>query len=485
VKVEFPIKPPLSSSRDERQSTRRLGAVDVLPLFAAAIVVVFVVYVFLNASSYLGSARGIILYIGIPAVAFLAVAATLWQPRYVRRQIYLLGWSVVVALYAFEGYLFWQGSRLSTVPPGWDARSRLEVIRDLRRDGVDAFPSVTPKNFSDADLDIEIEGQNVVPLGGVPGATVVHCNESGQWSVYATDRFGFPNPDPIWDAGVDVALIGDSYVQGACVQPDQTIAGNLRRVGLRVLNLGAQGNGPLSELATIREYAALKRPGAVVWFFYYNDLQQDFFREMSDPVISSYLDPSFRQGLAKAAGEIREQMPPLVLDVYERALTEGRRIAMAGAPGNERVIARDQAHFRRSNPLSSLRFFTLSRTRERLGLFQAGADFRPPDEERFRKVLFQASQEVAAWGGQLYFVALPSWARAMGEADSLEDVSHEAGVRVASEVGLDTIDLTRLFNGSNDPTELFANQQPNHYSVLGYSMVAGAIAKRWLRRESR
>ena len=81
------------------------------------------------------------------------------------------------------------------------------------------------------------------------------CNENGYYAIYNSDRYGFNNPDEIWDiSSHDVLLIGDSYVQGMCVSANNNLNGQLKKLNLNSINFGVAGNGPLLEFATFKEY---------------------------------------------------------------------------------------------------------------------------------------------------------------------------------------------------------------------------------------
>ena len=96
----------------------------------------------------------------------------------------------------------------------------------------------------------------IYPLSGISNKLTIFCNETGYWSVYQSDRYGFNNPDEEWDnKEIEYLLIGDSLVDGACVNRPHDIASVLRTLSNKsVLNLGYGGNGPLLEYATLREY---------------------------------------------------------------------------------------------------------------------------------------------------------------------------------------------------------------------------------------
>ena len=94
------------------------------------------------------------------------------------------------------------------------------------------------------------------PLSGIKNTHTIHCKENGYYSTYDSDRYGFNNPDEIWDiSSHDVLLIGDSFVHGACVFREFTFAGNFRKISRQnksIVNLGWSGSGPLRIL--LEEY---------------------------------------------------------------------------------------------------------------------------------------------------------------------------------------------------------------------------------------
>ena len=92
---------------------------------------------------------------------------------------------------------------------------------------------------------------------------------------FTTDALGFRNRRDRRQA--DVALVGDSFVEGAYVSDDETAAEDLERLtGWRVANLGRSGYGTLQELEVLRLFALPLRPRAVAWFFFEgNDLYDD------------------------------------------------------------------------------------------------------------------------------------------------------------------------------------------------------------------
>ena len=61
-------------------------------------------------------------------------------------------------------------------------------------------------------------------FGGVSNQYTIFCNETGEFSFYESDRYGFNNPDKVWDSKeVDFLLLGDSFIHGACVNENENI----------------------------------------------------------------------------------------------------------------------------------------------------------------------------------------------------------------------------------------------------------------------
>jgi hypothetical protein len=89
---------------------------------------------------------------------------------------------------------------------------------------------------------------------------------------FTYDARGFRNLE-LFDSA-DVALIGDSYVEGAYVSDDQTVARVLHTTLDRpVVNLGVAGFGPSYELRVLTRHAVPLGPSVVVWFLFEgNDL---------------------------------------------------------------------------------------------------------------------------------------------------------------------------------------------------------------------
>ena len=200
-------------------------------------------------------------------------------------QILIIISSLCFLLYFYETVRFFKPSILKldffktlnkekVIKSNQGEKSKYEVIQDLKiNEGLDVVPSIFPSVFLKK-KSIYYES-DIFPLGGVSNKITIFCKEGEQFSIYKSDRYGFNNPNEEWDQEkINFFLIGDSFAQGACVQPGEDMASQIRMLtNLPAISLGMAANGPLIELATLKEYIVKKNPQIILWlYFERNDL---------------------------------------------------------------------------------------------------------------------------------------------------------------------------------------------------------------------
>ena len=375
----------------------------------------------------------------------------------------LLGGSVVVGLYVLELILMVIGSRPypSTETPAQgaagDTRELPQVVQDLRASGVDAYPSIVPRGFLRSD-GVTIAREWMYPLGGVSNSVTVFCRRRSdrEFLSYTSDERGFNNPPGIWESQVDAVLVGDSFAHGYCVEPGADLASQLRERGLNVLTLGMTANGPLAELAAVREYAQPLRVPLVLWLYYEGNDLENLFDEEESPTLQKYLTTDFSQGLF--------QRQPLV-DETVRGHVERRMREWLEPPPVEQ----------RGTWLPRLWIFAkLGGIRTKLGWVRGDAlEWASP--EALGAVLAKASKIVESWGGRLVFVYLPDRRRYRDVLVEEDPFSRAAVLSVVRELGLPMIDLHEDLVLEPDQEALFEAERGLHYSRRGYATIAGAI----------
>jgi hypothetical protein len=396
-----------------------------------------------------------VLFVGGPMFLGIMFLACLRLPLDFRVTLAMILLSFVAAAYGAEAYLRelprlrvrWAARRFG-IP--YDARSQIEVVRDLRARGKDAWPAAFPAWEG---LPAELEG--LLPLGGISAVTTVFCNEMGQYVVYFSDEHGFHNPQGIWSSPrLDLAVLGDSFVQGACVPSAENFVALLRAEHPATLNLGMVGNGPLLELAGLREFLVDLKPGTVLWVFTEgNDLPFDLDREKKFPLLTAYLQPGHRQGLPERQAEIDRLLRGLIDREY---------------------IARRRGTI---EPEMPSRFLELWSLRQALGLYvgDPGLNGTLADLPLFHRILQEAQAATQSRGGRFTFVYLPAEARYFDAAYRRRyDRVREQVLGVLRDLRIPLIDLHPPIVRHPDIAELYA-QRGKHFSPAGNRLVAETI----------
>jgi hypothetical protein len=338
-----------------------------------------------------------------------------------------------------------------------------EIVRELRRSGAPAVPSVVPSIIlpfvGTAGPPSTAWTAPLLPLAGIAlRPTVMLCNEAGHSPTYMSDEHGFANPAGSWSMPqVDVLLLGDSFTHGFCVDPDSTFAAFLRREQAGVLNLGIDGDGPLTELATLVEYAALKRPRVLVWQVADDDLA-DLAVELQNPILSRYLEPGFSQRLSVRQPQVDSAAIPWVEALYAR----GQGVDAAG-----------EFSWRSVMTLYNLRHtvsVTLSPSRQ---------PEPRPSVESLRQVLRRAQEEVASWNGRMLLMLAPDWHQSF-DPRSTGLYAARPGIRtLAADLGIPVLDLDERFRTDPAREQLFArrNLATSHPSPAGQRLMAQELAR--------
>jgi len=337
-----------------------------------------------------------------------------------------------------------------------DSKTVTEKIDEFFDSGISAYPNVYPNLFVGTNGFNTSKGR-ILPLGGISNRTahflphleqVQVDNKSGFYPVIEGDEHGFNNPKGLYQkTKVDIVLMGDSFTEGYSVHSDETISAVLRGSGFNALNTGKGGNGPLLEMAALKEYAELIEPKIVLWLYFTNDLGNLSY-EIRSPLLKNYLiDNEFTQNLISR----QEEIDSLLVDYVE----------------GERWIYNWKYKI--------IKLWNLRKMVNLLSWRQATtAAPLPIPKTIFKDILQKSKQMVSGWGGEMYFVYLPPKDRySTGNAD----IDREFVMRTATELGLPIIDIHKDFVARPDPLSLFPFNG-NHYNAEGYRLVAESILNR-------
>ena len=276
--------------------------------------IVGLLFVYFIAKHLRGIPTSNTIYAALIATFVLLLAIIKFLPENIKINLALLGLTSLLIVYALEAFLHIYGNPLDYRTPNFiaarmqqvpfDKRTPLQIVQQMRSEGIDAYPYVSPNQFIGQMPETEA-GETIYVLGGISNVATVHCNETGTYTIYQSDRYGFHNMDAIWDEEtLDVVALGDSFTQGACVQTQENYVSLIREEIPKTLNLGASGNGPLGALATLKEYAIKQRPKHVLWFYFEGNDMGDFLAEVSNQTLVRYVEDDFTQNLVERQDDV-------------------------------------------------------------------------------------------------------------------------------------------------------------------------------------
>ena len=375
----------------------------------------------------------------------------------IREYLIILGLSFLLSLYLFEGYLtfkkpFSKEQILkeelyeNQTSKKWDNRTKIQIYQDSKKINNQIVVDVPPKNFFSKNF-------NILPLSGISNSETIYCNENGYYAVYQSDRYGFNNPDSEWDKKeVEYLLVGDSFTLGACVNRPYDIASVLRTIsGKPTLNLGYDGNGPLLEYATLKEYLN-SRVKKVIWIYYGNDFYNLRF-ELKNEILLNYLNtPNATQNLRSKQNEI---------DILVRKIIK-------------------EKEKKKINKSAIVFFLKLNETRSILNNYLP-ENQKPKNEiskleiDKFKKILNLTKDIIIKNNSKLYFVYLPEFNHYQTNYD---DTNYFLVKNIVKELNIPFIDIHKeVFEKEKNPLNFFPFKMPGHYNIAGYKKVAEEIYK--------
>jgi hypothetical protein len=454
---------------------------------------------------------GPLVYYGFPGLLAILLFGSLRLGGSHKVNLALCLCSAVSSIYAVEaGLTLW--SSLPSVQEGWsrdaiieeakkqetyfDSRTKSEVIDDLRRRGIDAVPSMfsqglLKENGGSMESVIRIDGVEVLPLASIANKVTVVCNETGQYLTYMSDQHGFHNPNSIWlTKPIDVVALGDSFVQGYCVPSEKNFVALVRSHIPATLNLGIEGDGPLVMLATLKEYAERLRPKVVLWFYFEGNDLLDLGDEKKSFLLRRYLTDGFSQGLSARQAEIDRGLLNYLKEVSGSHRLWSKLEEITALVGHGDRLSGDARSGMLRHGIEGI--IKLGELRERLGLIQ-GIESRSLSIDRaaandsrarrmkesmdlFQAILWSAKNSVSAWGGNLYFIYLPSRDRYDHKGTGPQP-DRDRVLQVATTVGLPIIDMHNIFMKQNDPLDLFPFRMAGHYTEAGHRLVASEVLR--------
>ncbi|MCI4624325.1 MAG: hypothetical protein L3V56_00010 [Candidatus Magnetoovum sp. WYHC-5] len=340
-----------------------------------------------------------------------------------------------------------------------------------------------------------------VPLTGPSLHKIVTDSEGGTYGIHLLDEHGFNNPTGLYDKPVDIAVVGDSFAEGISVNSGEDSVSFIRQLQYpNSLNFGKAGAGPLSVLATIREYVEIVKPKIVLWYYYEGNDLQDIPTEINvvndtslGNYLVNYLNPQFTQNLFNRQKEIDKYIEEVFWPRFIFSIDRGPH----GPPLTRSFNTAQEKILQIKNELnkrtfldklllkSSFLYFkrNVKSLRVKLAeLINPPEQFEPSHRDMvyFDMVMRLAKKSIESYGGKLIFVYIPEFYRI--EARDAKKYYNQSNpnnkqkvLSMISDIGLDIIDITPEILNHKDPLSLYFFRMHGHFNVEGNEFIAKII----------
>ena len=338
--------------------------------------------------------------------------------------------SFIISIYSFEFFL---------VLSEENKKTRLQYYKEELKLNKKIKLAYGSKKFYNND------NLEILPISGISYSKTIMCNESGYFSIYESDRYGFNNPDEEWNKNYHkYLLLGDSFVHGACVNRPDDIASNLRSLsGERVLNLGYGGQGTLSKYATLKEYF----PGnvdTILWFFSERSDLDDLKIEIKNEILSNYFNnDNFYQNLVarqsyidKIKNEHLENIKP------KKRRSQFKNIILLF---NSRYLIKSIFFWKKEEVIA----------------------------DEFELIIKKVKEFSDKNNTKLIFVYLPEYLRFV--SPNYNKNKFMKIKNIIKKNNIDFLDAVKLFKDTNDPLKYFPLRKSGQYNELGYKSIAEFI----------
>ena len=330
----------------------------------------------------------------------------------------------------------------------FDQRSILELIKDeqIKNESI-FYTGLYPHHF------LSYNKIGFLPLSGTSNTQTIFCNENGNYTIYKSDRYGFNNNDKNWDKNnIEYLLLGDSYVHGACVNRPNDITSQLILLSNKnSINLSFNGNGPLIELATLKEFFPNeKKVKNILWFYYEGNDLAELNSELNNSTLVNYLDnENFSQNLIKNQKNV------------DKFLNEQLSKELAKMNSNSNLV------LIKTLKLYELRLFIRNFFKK---------DIKSISEKDFFRIMDISNKFAKKNKVNFYFIYLPDILRYFSKNYNEDNYKIIKDILIRLEIPI--IDIKKEIEESQiDPKKFFPLGQPGHFNEFGYNFVAKKILK--------
>jgi len=197
----------------------------------------------------------------------------------------------------------------------FDARTKFQIYKD---EGF--IPAIHPYNFRNSDFR---------PVSGISNKKTILCTENFIRPVFKSDKYGFNNPNYIYDNienKNNILFLGDSFVFGECVKSENTFVNLIRKkINKNIFNFSYGGNGPLEKLSTLIEYGEIVNPKHIFWFYYEGNDLWDLHDSLDKKIMNVLNDDYISLKLKENDIKKNEILNKFLINSVEKELTNNKQ----------------------------------------------------------------------------------------------------------------------------------------------------------------
>ena len=425
--------------------------------FFSLILIIILIYIFWKAHiARIEPVSKYIIYYSISIFLIIFLNFLRILNKKVRQNILALFISIIFCIYIFEfGSHFYFGSE----DLGKNRKSKLEFIKDynkFKNEFVDGYPSWNA-GYIKKNIKLGLNRDTYI-FSGLANKYTMHCDEQGGSSihykkehVYKSDRYGFNNPDFIYDENkIKIVLLGDSAVHSQCVREQNGFAGNLRNLygQSNILSIAWRGAGPLEELGMLTEYAINIKPEYILWVYAEVNDYIEIFREQKNPILVKYLNDDFTQNLIDRNDDLNQ----ISKKIFDKKI-------------NDMKLSWDESNV----------FLSFIKHRVKLWnirwRFIYSKKYTPKmenfDLKVFKEILMKAKKRSESVNSKFIFVYLPERQRYQRKNwDDNHYLKRGEVLNIVNSLSIPIIDLHEIFRLQNNPTSIYEL----HLNEKGYKL---------------
>ena len=318
-----------------------------------------------------------------------------------------------------------------------------------------------------------------LPLTHKSKSNIIMCNENGYYSKFTSDRYGFNNDDRVWNENVKkILLIGDSFVQGSCVNRPDNINSRLRKLNnsYNFINFGIGGTSIINQYAIMKEFYP-KNVNKVFLFYYEGNDLSELKDEVKNPILLKYFNnENFSQDL-KSKINLSDQ-------IYKKFFVlEKKNYLIKNSKKNIQNKEKNQKLFLKI-PVDILLFKNTRKLITFLARDSVNKDYSNYEVSLYEKTLLKFKKFVEKNNGELIFVYLPEWSRYnsfkyyKNRLHKFDDYYYKKIINIVKKNEIKIIDIHQsLFLEEKDPLNCFPYMEPGHYNKKCYFKISSIINK--------